>query len=477
MSAALSMPWAPNARCYCAPRRLIYTLALGEDVARIPARSAVRWQREAPAASTGHGAVDRVLHDFGGNVALARLHDPAQVSGSFDLVEHARGLSRTYVALFSDIHRLDETVDALRQLAVVTSACVDYVVMPEQAPIAAELAARADPAWPWQVVGADRARQMEAGEAAVTTAVLDTGAATRHAELSGRLSTGFDAVNFSGADLAAGLSLIGDFGTRDTDPDETYNPHGTACLAIIGGQGRRMPAGLSRATTLMPVRVLASARGPGRGSAGRVLGLGALSDIDYAMKRAVDLGAKVLNCSFGTSEEALMPGDPMPHAETTSYALERGAVLVAASGNSGREERYHPAAAEGVIAVGSIGPEGRPSRFSTSGAYVALSAPGEQILTPGIEGYELSTGTSFAAPFVAGAAALMVARARRAARPLDGAATRALLMASAAPWQGSAPKGAGAGILDVPAALAALDRQVATATSLGFADAEDRSPS
>jgi len=243
--------------------------------------------------------------------------------------------------------------------------------------------------------------------------------ARRHVELAGRLSTGFDAVHFSGSDLAQGLSLVGDYSHRDTDPDEENNPHGTACLAIIGGLGAAMPPGLAVATSLMPVRVLASALPPGSGATRKVLGLGALSDIDFAIKRAVDLGAKVLNCSFGTAEAVLLPGDPPPHADTTAYALDRGVVMVAASGNSGKEERYFPAAAEGVIAVGSVGARGAVSAFTTSGAHVALCAPGEAILSPAIDGYERVTGTSFAAPFVAGAAALLVARARRSARPMD----------------------------------------------------------
>ncbi len=466
MNQTLSMPWAPHARCYCAPRRLIFTLALGEDATRIPGRSQVRAQRETPAAGTGHGAVDRVLRELGGNVALARLHDPANADVGFDLTEHARGLSRTYVASFSDVHRIDHTLDALRQLAVVTSACADYFVTPEEAPVAAFGAARASGLWPWLRIGAEAARAMEPGDAAVTTAVLDTGASKDHNELRGRLSSGFDAVNFSSADLSRGMSLVGDYSARDTDPAETDNPHGTACLAIIGGHGRAMPPGLATATSLMPVRVLASARPPATAGKSKVLGLGALSDIDYAIKRCVDLGAKVLNCSFGTSENALMPGDPKPHEDTTAYALERGTVMVAASGNSSRPERFFPAAAEGVIAVGSVGPEGAVSPFTTTGDHVALCAPGEHILTPSIDSYDYSTGTSFAAPFVAGAAALMVARARRAARPLTSAEARDTLVASASPWPGSAPAGAGAGILDMPAALARLDSQIASDATL-----------
>jgi subtilisin family serine protease len=436
---------------------LIFTLVIGEDAATIPARSLVISLGYTPARETGHGAVDRVLRSYGGNVALSRLHDPADSDQGFDLLEHARGVSRTYVATFTDTHRIDQTVDALRQLAVVTEATPDYFVLEQRTPLPSSLTA--EPNWAWHQVGAEAAHALEEGDPAITTAVLDTGAATHHAELTGRLSAGFDAVNFAHAELPSGLSLLGDFGIRDVDPTEGHNPHGTACLAIIGGQGHAMPAGLSRQTTLMPVRVLASARKPAGSDGALVMGLGALSDIDYAIKRSVDLGAKVLNCSFGTSEDVLSPVDPRPHAATTAYALARGTIMVAASGNSGRHERYYPAAVDGVVAVGSVGPSRAVSDFTTRGDHVALCAPGERILTPAINGYDTATGTSFAAPFAAGAAALLVAKARRLAQPLNSHQVRDILITSARPWEGSAPQGAGAGTLDIPAALAQLDNR------------------
>ena len=128
-----------------------------------------------------------------------------------------------------------------------------------------------------------------------------------------------------------------------------------------------------------------------------------------AVKMAVDLGAKVLNMSFGTDDSALDPLAPKPHAEVVAYAVDRGCVLVAASGNNGERTRYWPAAYPGVIAVGAVGADGRPTAFSTRGDHVALCAPGRTIRSLGLTGYQHVTGTSFAAPFVAAAAALLVA--------------------------------------------------------------------
>jgi subtilisin family serine protease len=77
----------------------------------------------------------------------------------------------------------------------------------------------------------------------------------------------------------------------------------------------------------------------------------------------------------------------------------------------------------------------------------------------GLVGYVSNTGTSFAAPFVAGACALLVARAARYGVPIDADVARRLLVATAQPFaSGSDASGCGAGILDIPAALAALER-------------------
>ena len=100
-----------------------------------------------------------------------------------------------------------------------------------------------------------------------------------------------------------------------------------------------------------------------------------------------------------------------------------------------------------------------PTGFSTRGDHVALCAPGQKILTASIDGYQTASGTSFAAPFVTAAAALLVSRSYRRARPIDAAMVRRLLVETAQPFAGSF-EGCGAGILDAAAALTALDREI-----------------
>ena len=91
---------------------------------------------------------------------------------------------------------------------------------------------------------------------------------------------------------------------------------------------------------------------------------------------------------------------------------------------------------------------------------MAVSAPGERVLSCGLTGYSHVTGTSFAAPFVAAAAALLVARGQRRACPVDAALARDVLVRSAQPFAYKAPNGCGSGILDAAAALQTLDTAI-----------------
>jgi len=91
-----------------------------------------------------------------------------------------------------------------------------------------------------------------------------------------------------------------------------------------------------------------------------------LADIDHGVKIAVDLGAKIINMSFGTPETALDAHDPLPHSDVVRYGLTKGCIMIAASGNSGRIERYAPASLEHVIAVGAVDQYNRLASFSTA---------------------------------------------------------------------------------------------------------------
>lgn len=461
----LNTPWATNNDLYSPPGSLIVKLALGEAPESIPPLLNVRRGSQTPVTSMSVDSIDRVLRHMTDRVQITHLHTPAVSAGSpqhpadcanFNAVEHAVGLARTFRIEAGRDASVSNLVDALRQLAVVEDAYPNYMcVLPYAEPFAAPKSTDLDAAWTaHEQVAATTALAYETGDPAVIVAIVDTGVAQAHPELP-RLRSGFDAVQIRAAQMAAGVRLIGDHNRPDTDPEDVVG-HGTACAAIIGARGEHLPPGLAGDCSMIAARVLGGAMFPGKTIP---VGIGALADIDLGMKQIIDLGARVINMSFGTPVSLLDANDPLPHNDVIRYALMRGCVLVAASGNSSRTERFSPACIDGVIAVGAVGGDDLPTAFMTRGDHVALCAPGVRIFTAGLEGYQAVTGTSFAAPFVAATAALLLSRAARRSYPLDGQQVRRLLMDSTVPFE-SAQTGCGTGHLNAYAALSALDREI-----------------
>jgi subtilisin family serine protease len=468
----LTTPWAPGSSLYSVPGNLILKLALGEAPESVPSRRDVRRRIAQPATSFDGGPIDRIVRHWGGEARYTRIHsaalalrESARRDVRFDDIEHVTGVARTFRVEMSRHAALGVLAEALRQLVSVESVSLNYVTaVPLEAP-----GLNDDLAWSVRdMIHAPEALAYEPGDAAVIVGLVDSGIVPDHPELEGRLRGGFDCVHLGPADLAGGMQYLGDVNVIDTNPIDQYVGHGMCCAGIIGALGEFIPPGLAGNSQLLPVRVLGAARMPGRS---RAIGIGAIADIDTGLKMAVDLGAKVLNLSFGTPDEMLDPAASKPHAEVIRYALARGAIPVAASGNSGNDEKFWPAAFDGVIAVGSVAASGEPSNFTTAGSHVALCAPGERIVTTALAGYELATGTSFAAPFVAAAAALLVSRAERRSLPIDSQLVRAVLCTSATPF--AAPvSGYGRGVLNAYAALQALDQIIDTAPPGGAGKGE-----
>jgi subtilisin family serine protease len=193
-------------------------------------------------------------------------------------------------------------------------------------------------------------------------------------------------------------------------------------------------------------------------------GLG-FTDIDEsrAIVWAVDHGANIINLSLGGARTSLV------ERKAIDYATKRGVLLVAAAGNSAEQGNptVYPAALIGAtgLVVGASNAAGERASFSTTGAYVDVLAPGVDVLgalasgisstfftpvaTPNSTGtYGYGSGTSYAAPEAAGAAALVWA-----ANPnLDAAGVAATLEATAA-GQGTWTNELAFGTIDVAAAV------------------------
>lgn len=442
---------------------LTLTLRSGQAHAPVPTHLDCLSGAGRPASALDAGRVDAAVRRHGGGryqrVFHARrsLGRPGEQHVGYDDNEETLGLSRSFQLRLADPTAGPAVLQALRELnAVECCAEQTLAVTPmdagPQTQVSAEMALA-----PQRRIRAAEALRREPGSRHITVAVVDTGVVIGHPEFQRRCLAGYDTVDLGLGRLNPATQLVGDSRGYDYNPYDEVG-HGCLVAGIIGAQGWKLPRGLAGLAMLLPIRVLAAAR---RSEGGRVFGVGALPDIDAGLKVAIDLGAQVVNMSLGSPADVLDRHAPPPHQAVVRYATQRGCVVVAAAGNSGKAQRFYPAALADVIAVGSVDEQGARSGFSSWGPHVALCAPGEAIVGVGRQGYQRSSGTSFASPYVAGAAALLLARAQRLGLSLDVATVRHLLCSSAQRLPAGRNDETGAGLLDCAAALDALDALVA----------------
>ena len=238
------------------------------------------------------------------------------------------------------------------------------------------------------------AHQFTQGMPEIKVAVLDTGFAVDHPEIAHAMRPGKDFVDI----INGAGKFIGDFLDIDDEPEDDVG-HGTHVAGILAAKGQRMPIGVVPNCQLLPIKVLGGLK---RGNT--VVGAGLVDNINNGIKWAVDQGADVINMSLGIKHQ----GGGLPHEAVIRYALDKGVTVVAASGNDGTQDKYYPGALPGVIAVGAADDQGQMAPFSTYGGHVSLIAPGVNVYSTFLQnGYAISSGTSQAAPFVAGAVALL----------------------------------------------------------------------
>ncbi|GIG58831.1 hypothetical protein Lfu02_32030 [Longispora fulva] len=176
--------------------------------------------------------------------------------------------------------------------------------------------------------------------------------------------------------------------------------HGTGVASVIAAQAdpRTGFRGIAPGARVLPLRVSEQELVDGE-TQGRSSAAGLVSAIRYA----ADSGARVINLSLTTDDS---PG----LRAAVEYAAAKDVLLVAAVGNretSGKPVPY-PAAYDGVLGVGAVDSEGRRYPDSQTGPYVDLVAPGVAVTVAARgSGQATVNGTSFATPFVAGAAALV----------------------------------------------------------------------
>ncbi len=206
----------------------------------------------------------------------------------------------------------------------------------------------------------------------VVVAVLDTGATFTHPDLQGHYLVGYNAL--------APDTLPLDIADGATNAEVG---HGTMVAGVI--------ARLAPQAAILPIRVL---NGDGTGTL-----LNLVKGIHYANTH----GARIINMSFGCSVKSGALNDALDESELA------GIVLVAAAGNNNLNQALPPTVSRGTIAVAAVEGDNTKSPYSNYGSFVRVVAPGSNIRSTYADGgYATWSGTSFAAPFVAAEAALIL---------------------------------------------------------------------
>ena len=239
-----------------------------------------------------------------------------------------------------------------------------------------------------------------------TVAVIDTGVDPTHPVLQGILVPGYDFtrniagsaselsdVNQSPTSSGASPAMVNQSSAAILDPQSAFSfqqpqygafGHGTMVSGIIHL--------VAPTALIMPLKAF------------RADGSGYLSDVLRAIYFAVQNGARVINMSFSFSTYSYEV------ARAIKFATHNQTICVASAGNDGKEEIVYPAALSGVMGVASTTNNDTLSTFSNYGEeLVWVATPGEGIITTYPFGtFGAGWGTSFSAPLVSGATALLL---------------------------------------------------------------------
>lgn len=259
-----------------------------------------------------------------------------------------------------------------------------------------------------QIVGLGNTQTAFGVKGAGTVAVIDTGVDPNHPVLRNVLVPGYDFTrNQNGEGDETGDVLFSSLPIA-TPEASWVSPNSTALVdqstvAVVDGNPAygdfghgTMVAGVIH--LVAPGAMLMSLK------AFRSDGTGYTSDIVRAVYWAIQNNANIINMSFNLAAYST------ELKNAVNYATLRGVICVAAAGNQGEDILVYPAALPNVIGVASTTNDDQRSSFSNYGQdLVWIAAPGEGIVTTyPFATYAAAWGTSFSAPFVSGAAALML---------------------------------------------------------------------
>ena len=280
-----------------------------------------------------------------------------------------------------------------RAAATITAVLAALVVpVPARAAEICQTAAVAAPVtkdtpWEDQVYAPGRLATFATGRG-VRVAVIDSGVDAGHPQLRENVGAGRDFLH------------------GEPDGRKDCLGHGTAVASIIAARPSRDTGfqGVAPDAEIVPIRISEQTEIDGDGDG--VDDRGTPAQFAAAIDFAVDQDVQVINLSLVmTTDNALVE-------QAVARALASGVVVVAAAGNRGGDKdgnpTPYPAAYPGVIGVGAVTADGTRAPYSQHGKYVDLVAMGDGVTVAArAGGHRVDQGTSFAAPFVAGTAALI----------------------------------------------------------------------
>ena len=249
------------------------------------------------------------------------------------------------------------------------------------------------------LIQALEAWDIQKGDTNVVIGIVDTGIDSDHPDIVNNIKRNYnDPIDGIDNDDDGYIdNFIGwDTGGNDNNPEVT-GQHGlkvASCASAVTDNGKHV-AGVGFKCKILPVKISNN--------------IGILMDGYAGVKYAADHGASVINCSWGTTYHTQYGQDIINYATNN-----KGAVVIAAAGNSSASNYLYPASFENVISVGGVNSKDEiwienattGSQFNNK---IDLVAPSQSIVALNVGGGSghIGYGTSFAAPIVAGVAALV----------------------------------------------------------------------
>jgi subtilisin family serine protease len=258
---------------------------------------------------------------------------------------------------------------------------------------------RTSQAWVFDMIDASPAWELSTGKN-VTVAVIDSGVYPDTSDIAGSVHTGPDYT-----------------GLRTSRFNVNWGQHGTWMASIIAGHGHDAGLdgirGIAPDAKILSIRVIPDKEDPNYHVYNDEPEQRIQQELADGIMTAVRDHAQVISMSIGYSA----PSGVVRAA--LQYAYSSGIVLVASSGNSGGSDAQQhgwapvsfPAEYPGVLSVGAVDQNGKPTNFSSNNLSVKIAAPGFEVPAEGRNGiYYYVSGTSPACALVAGVAALIKSR-------------------------------------------------------------------